>query len=187
MLEDRGILPWATRSKELTEAVLTVCSYTVLVLSTWLIHHCLHHKVPILKIQGVSNSCIHSFKRYFSAMKWDRNTICVVFYSLNFLKPVHVQNVHLLPEYSPNNDVKQSGIQSGLLPTEYHWWHVQSDLSVPPVFVVLWGIPCSLKFPKGRSLITISILPKGRSFTANSGTKAAILPKGRSSIANSGT
>ena len=31
------------------------------------------------------------------------------------------------------------------------------------------------------------VLPKGRSFTANSGTKAAILPKGRSSIANSGT
>ena len=31
------------------------------------------------------------------------------------------------------------------------------------------------------------VLPKGRSFTANSGTKAAILPKGRSYIANSGT
>ena len=36
-------------------------------------------------------------------------------------------------------------------------------------------------------IIIISVLPKGRSFTANSGTKAAILPKGRSSIANSGT
>ena len=35
--------------------------------------------------------------------------------------------------------------------------------------------------------IIISVLPKGRSFTANSGTKAAIPPKGRSSIANSGT
>ena len=32
-----------------------------------------------------------------------------------------------------------------------------------------------------------SILPKGRSFTANSGTKAAVLLKGRSSTANSGT
>ena len=32
-----------------------------------------------------------------------------------------------------------------------------------------------------------SILSKGRSFTANSGTKVAVLPKGRSSIANSGT
>ena len=32
-----------------------------------------------------------------------------------------------------------------------------------------------------------SVLPKGRSFTANSGTKAAVLPKGRSSTANSGT
>ena len=35
--------------------------------------------------------------------------------------------------------------------------------------------------------IIISVLPKVRSFTANSGTKAAILPKGRSSTANSGT
>ena len=32
-----------------------------------------------------------------------------------------------------------------------------------------------------------SVLPKGRSFTANSGTKAAILPKGRTSMVNSGT
>ena len=33
----------------------------------------------------------------------------------------------------------------------------------------------------------MSFLPKGRSFTANSGTKAAVLLKGRSSTANSGT
>ena len=32
-----------------------------------------------------------------------------------------------------------------------------------------------------------SILPKGRSFAANSGTKATVLLKGRSSTANSGT
>ena len=32
-----------------------------------------------------------------------------------------------------------------------------------------------------------SVLPKGRSFTANSGRKAEVLPKGRSFIANSGT
>ena len=32
-----------------------------------------------------------------------------------------------------------------------------------------------------------SVLPKGRSFTAYSGTKAAVLLKGRSSTANSGT
>ena len=32
-----------------------------------------------------------------------------------------------------------------------------------------------------------SVLPKGRTFTANSGTKAAVLPKGRSSTANSRT
>ena len=36
-------------------------------------------------------------------------------------------------------------------------------------------------------IIIISVLPKGRSFTANSGTKAEILPKGWSSTANSGT
>ena len=36
-------------------------------------------------------------------------------------------------------------------------------------------------------VIIIGILPKGRSFTENSGTKAAILPKGRSCIANSET
>ena len=32
----------------------------------------------------------------------------------------------------------------------------------------------------------MSVLPKGMSFTANTGTKAAVLPKGRSSAANSG-
>ena len=32
-----------------------------------------------------------------------------------------------------------------------------------------------------------SVLPKGRSFTANAGTKVAILSKGRSSTVNSGT
>ena len=36
-------------------------------------------------------------------------------------------------------------------------------------------------------IIIISVLPKGRSFTANSATKAEILPEGRSSIGNSGT
>ena len=35
-----------------------------------------------------------------------------------------------------------------------------------------------------NNIYIISVLPKGKSFTANSGTKAAILPKGRSSIAN---
>ena len=37
------------------------------------------------------------------------------------------------------------------------------------------------------AFMIISILAKGRSFTANAGTKAAILPKGRFSIENSGT
>ena len=36
-------------------------------------------------------------------------------------------------------------------------------------------------------IIIMSILPKARSFTANSGTKAAVLSKGRSSIEKSGT
>ena len=33
-----------------------------------------------------------------------------MFYSLNFLKPVHVQNVYLPPQYTPNNYVEQSDI-----------------------------------------------------------------------------
>ena len=36
-------------------------------------------------------------------------------------------------------------------------------------------------------IIIISVPPKGRSFTANSGTKDAVLPRGRSSTANSRT
>ena len=36
-------------------------------------------------------------------------------------------------------------------------------------------------------IIIINVLPKGRSFTANSGIMAAVLPKGRSSTANPGT
>ena len=42
-----------------------------------------------------------------------------------------------------------------------------------------WGTACRI--------IIMSILPKGRSFTASSGTKAAVLLKGRSSTANSET
>ena len=95
---------------------------------------------------------MHSLKLYFLATKLDRNTVYVVFNSLNFLKTVYVQNVHLLPQCTPKNDVEQSDIPSGLLLMEYHCYHVQSDLSVPPVFVVLWLIPCSLKFHKGTSL-----------------------------------
>ena len=34
---------------------------------------------------------------------------------------------------------------------------------------------------------TLSVLPEGRSFTANTGTKVAVLFKSRSSTANSGT
>ena len=59
-----------------------------------------------LYVQWASNRCIHFLKHYFSAMKWNRNTICVVFYSLKFFKSVHVQNVHLLPQFTLNNDVE---------------------------------------------------------------------------------
>ena len=51
----------------------------------------------------------------------------------------------------------------------YHWWHVQSDLSVPPVFVVSWRTPCSLKFPKGRSL-------ESRGDSGDRGGNAVALP-----------
>ena len=71
-------------------------------------------------MQSVSNWWICYLKRYFSETIWDRNTICVVFYSLTFLTSVHVTNVHLLPQYTPDNDVEQSDISSGLLLTEYH-------------------------------------------------------------------
>ena len=81
------------------------------------------------KLQSLSNWCIHSLKRYFSAVKWDRNTICVVFNSLNFLKPVRVQNVHLLSQYTSNNNAEQSDIPSRLLLMEYHWWHVQNSVN----------------------------------------------------------
>ena len=38
-----------------------------------------------------------------------------------------------------------------------------------------------------KNIIIVSVLPKGRSFTPNSGTKAVVLPEGRSSTAISGT
>ncbi|KAJ4428613.1 hypothetical protein ANN_24657 [Periplaneta americana] len=64
---------------------------------------------------------------------------------ISHTKPVHVQNGPLPPQYSPNNNVQQSDIPSGLLLMEYHYTHVQSELSVPPVFVVLWLTLCPLK------------------------------------------
>ena len=36
--------------------------------------------------------------------------LSVVFNSLNFLKPIHVQNVHLLPQYTTNNDVERGQV-----------------------------------------------------------------------------
>ena len=68
-----------------------------------------------IKIRSVSNWCNHSLKRYFSTSKWDRNAICVVFCSLNFLKPVHVRNVLHLLQYTPHNDVEQRDMPSRVL------------------------------------------------------------------------
>ena len=57
----------------------------------------------------------------------------------------------------------------------YDWWWL--------IFVT----PAHLPFINHHHHHHQSILPKGRSFTTNSGTKAAVLFKGRSSTANSGT
>ena len=62
-------------------------------------------------------------------MKWDRNTTCVVLFLKLPEARVHVQNVLILPQYTPNNDYEQSDIQSGLLLMEYYWWHVQSSMN----------------------------------------------------------
>ena len=54
--------------------------------------------------------------------------------------------------------------------------------------IVVSTTDCHLRGSRFDSqLIIISVVPKGRSFTAHSGTKAAVLPKGRISTANSGT
>ena len=65
--------------------------------------------------------CLHKTNTIF--LMW--NSLC----SIYFLKHVHVQNVHLLSQYTPNNDVEQSDIPSGLLLMEYHWWHVQNSMN----------------------------------------------------------
>ncbi|KAJ4450922.1 hypothetical protein ANN_02357 [Periplaneta americana] len=62
-------------------------------------------------------------------------------------EPVHVQNGPLPPQYTPNNDVQESDIPTGLFLMEYHYRHVQSELPVPPVFVVLWRTLCPLALP----------------------------------------
>ena len=43
-------------------------------------------------------------------MRQKYNLCCVL-----FLQPLHVQNVHLLPRYTPNNDIEQSDMPSGFL------------------------------------------------------------------------
>ena len=68
---------------------------------------------------------------------------CVLFYSSNFLKPVHVQNVQLLTQFIPNN-VSNNSVNGISLMT-------CSIFNVPPVFVVLWRTPSSLNLPKGSN------------------------------------
>ena len=50
------------------------------------------------------------FETLFLSNEMSHKYICVLFYSLNFLKPVHDQNVHLLPQYTPNNDVEREQV-----------------------------------------------------------------------------
>ena len=73
-------------------------------------------------------------------MKWDRNTIFVVIYFLNFLKPVYVQNVHFLAQYIPIDDVEQSNISSGLYASLASLKYQTRDqqLKVPPGIFLLW-------------------------------------------------
>ena len=47
-------------------------------------------------------------------MSYKYDMCCVL-----FLKPEHVQNVHLLQQNTPNDDVEQSNIPSGMLLMEY--------------------------------------------------------------------
>ena len=53
------------------------------------------------------------FETVFLSNEMRKNTIFVVFYSLNFLKPVNIQNVHLLLKYTPNNDVYRATYRLG--------------------------------------------------------------------------
>jgi hypothetical protein len=65
--------------------------------------------------------------------------------------PWTTSNSQLLQTYTPNNDVQQSEMPSGLFLMKYHWWRVQSYLSVSPEFLILLRTSCSLKFHKGKS------------------------------------
>ena len=73
-----------------------------------------------------------------------------------------------------------------------HRSNFQVQLIMLPPFVTI----CIILLLKFRTLAVFQqpiynqhqgVLPKGRSFTANSGTMSAVLSKGRSSTANSGT
>ena len=67
---------------------------------------------------------------------------------------------------------------------KFNWSISSNDINFPINLICKFqNVSCAL----GLEVIIISVLPKGRFFTASSGTKAAVLPKGRSSTANSGT
>ncbi|KAJ4441395.1 hypothetical protein ANN_11250 [Periplaneta americana] len=67
-----------------------------------------------------------------------------------------IMSVISMLQYTPKNDVQQSDIPTGLLLMEYHYRHVQSELSVPPVFVVLWRTLCPLELLIGRRLESLN-------------------------------
>ena len=67
--------------------------------------------------------------------------------------------------------------------SQIQWWFVPD--------LIGWAYQYFNKLIYLQKIILIyhhhqSVLTRDRSFTANSGTKAAVLPKGRSSTANSG-
>ena len=102
---------------------------------------------------GITTKCLKLMHTLFETlflsneMRQKYNLCCVVFYSLNFLTPVHGQNAHLLPQYTPNNDVEQSDIPAGLFLIEYNWWHVRNSMKTGFLYTnltrtfptILWG------------------------------------------------
>ena len=66
----------------------------------------------------------------------------------------------------------------------WHLWNKNFQIQLELSQFCLWS---KINFFIHHHHQHLSVLPKGRSFTANSGTKAAVLLKGRSSTANSGT
>ena len=66
---------------------------------------------------------MHSLlKVHFCTSSYNILLCCVVLYSLNFRKPVHVQKSSYCHSTLPTTTFEQSDITSGLLLMEYHFW-----------------------------------------------------------------